>query len=184
MQTAPIHTSSRPERGGGAGVSNGAEDCRCKLTPRGGSSVKSALAEAAGGWGAQGQSGPPAPAGFIRLIQGQVDSGCRHSQICEPTTGNQSDVNGSPSHTCVPTQTHMPTCNKENLQTSVILQTSGSPLQLRAVRHLDGRTGRSGGARGPEAGMSPTWALGRSSRGRGWAGRRLLPHPLCYLQGE
>lgn len=130
-------------------MSNGAEDCRCKVTPRGGSSVKSALAEAAGGWGAQGQSGPPAPAGFIRLIQGQVDSGCRHSQICEPTTGNQSDVNGSPSHTCVPTQTHMPTCNKENLQTSVILQTSGSPLQLRAVRHLDGRTGWSGGAGGP-----------------------------------
>ena len=29
----PIHTSSQPERGGHAGVSNGAEDRSCKVTP-------------------------------------------------------------------------------------------------------------------------------------------------------
>lgn len=103
------------------------------------------------------------------------------SQICELTAVNQSDVNFSPSYAHVPTQTHMATHNKENLQTSVIPQTSGSALQLHTVRHLDGRTGWSGGAQGTEAGRPHGLQPGllEEAQGPGLGGRAAAaPLPL------
>lgn len=118
--TAPVRTSSQPERGGCAGLSNGAEDRSCKVTPRRGSAVQHALAEAAG----PGQT----PSPWLRPPDSESGGQwLRLCRVCELTTVNERDVSLSPSYTHVHTQARVATTVRRTFQASVTPRQVGRP---------------------------------------------------------